>query len=195
MQPFDRLTLTTERLLLRPLRTDDADALFRMHADPLTMRYMSTPPWPSLAQAEDLIDRDLVELPAGQHLRLGLTERGTGALVGTCSLFAFNETCRRAEIGYALARSAWGAGLMNEALRAMLAFAFGELRLNRIEADIDPRNSASAKSLERLGFVREGLLRERWIVDGEVSDTALYGLLQRDWLASAATNETKPPLP
>lgn len=193
MQPFDRLTLTTERLLLRPLRADDADALFRMHADPLTMRYMSTPPWPSLAQAEELIAKDLAALPAGQHLRLGLTERGAGALVGTCSLFAFNEPCRRAEIGYALARPAWGAGLMNEALRAVLAFAFGELHLNRIEADIDPRNGASAKSLERLGFMREGLLRERWIVDGEVSDTALYGLLLRDWLAAAATNETRPP--
>jgi RimJ/RimL family protein N-acetyltransferase len=195
MQPFDRLTLTTERLLLRPLCADDADALFRMHADPLTMRYMSTPPWSSRAQADELIAKDLVALPAGQHLRLGLTEHGGSTVLGTCSLFAFNESCRRAEVGYALARPAWGAGLMNEALRALLVYAFGELRLNRIEADIDPRNSASAKSLERLGFVREGLLRERWIVAGEVSDTALYGLLQRDWLAAAATNETRLPPP
>ena len=51
-----------------------------------------------------------------------------------------------------------------------------------MEADIDPRNHASARSLERLGFTREGLLRERWIVKGEVSDTALYGLLQREWI-------------
>ena len=195
MQPFDRLTLSTERLLLRPLRADDADALFRMNADPQTMRYMSTPPWSSQAQADESIAKDLVALPAGQHLRLGLTERGAGTLVGTCSLFAFNEPCRRAEIGYALARPVWGAGLMNEALRALLAYAFGELNLNRIEADIDPRNSASAKSLERLGFMREGLLRERWILGGEVSDTALYGLLQRDWLAAHATNETRPPPP
>lgn len=83
------------------------------------------------------------------------------------------ETCRHAEIGYAL-----------------VAFAFGELNLNRLEADIDPRNSASAASLARLGFTREGLLRERWIFDAEVSDTALYGLLRREWLARAATNET-----
>jgi len=56
----------------------------------------------------------------------------------------------------------------------------GALRLNRIEADIDPRNVASAGLLERLGFVREGVLRERWIVGDEASDSALYGLLASD---------------
>jgi RimJ/RimL family protein N-acetyltransferase len=70
---------------------------------------------------------------------------------------------------------------MHEALLALLDFGFGELDLNRIEADIDPRNSTSARTLERLGFTREGYLRERWIVGDEVSDTALYGLLRREW--------------
>lgn len=73
---------------------------------------------------------------------------------------------------------------MDEALRALVDYGFGPLDLNRIEADIDPRNEASARSLERLGFVREGLLRQRWIVDGVVSDSALYGLLTQDWAAS-----------
>ena len=73
---------------------------------------------------------------------------------------------------------------MHEALQALLDFGFGELDLNRIEADIDPRNSASARTLERLGFTKEGYLRERWIVGEEVSDTALYGLLRREWRSS-----------
>ena len=185
MQPFDQLTLDTPHLHLRPLATADAEALFRLHADPQVMRYLSTPPWTSLAQAEAMITADLEALPAGQHLRLAMTRvDGTDrALVGTCSLFNFQKTSRRAEIGYALARPQWGAGLMNEALRAVVAHAFGELQLNRLEADIDPRNTASAKSLLRLGFAKEGHLRERWIVGGEVSDTALYGLLRSDWPA------------
>ena len=54
---------------------------------------------------------------------------------------------------------------------------------NRLEADIDPRNVASARSLVRLGFRQEGHLRERWVVNGEVSDTDLYGLLRIDWAA------------
>ena len=70
---------------------------------------------------------------------------------------------------------------MNEALHSLLDYGFGQLNLNRVEADIDPRNEASAKTLERLGFVKEGYLRERWIVGNEVSDTVLYGLLQREW--------------
>jgi RimJ/RimL family protein N-acetyltransferase len=80
---------------------------------------------------------------------------------------------------------------MNEALRAVIDLAFDhrpgapfdDLQLNRIEADVDPRNAASCRALERLGFLREGLLRERWIVGGEVSDSAMYGLLRADWLA------------
>ena len=82
--------------------------------------------------------------------------------------------------GGAMARSAWGHGYAQEAGRAVISHAFDVLGLNRIEAEIDPRNEASARVLERLGLRREGLLRERWIVAGEVSDSALYGLLARD---------------
>jgi len=72
---------------------------------------------------------------------------------------------------------------MNEALHALIRYGFKELGLNRIEADIDPRNTRSARSLETLGFKTEGLLRQRWIVGEEVSDSALYGLLQEEWAA------------
>jgi ribosomal-protein-alanine N-acetyltransferase len=87
-------------------------------------------------------------------------------------------------VGYSLASAEWGNGYMQEALTALLDYGFSELDLNRVEADVDPRNAASGRSLERLGFRREGLLRERWIVGGEVSDTALYGLLRKDWEAA-----------
>jgi ribosomal-protein-alanine N-acetyltransferase len=70
---------------------------------------------------------------------------------------------------------------MHEALSALLDYAFTELDLNRIEADTDPRNARSTRLLERLGFSKEGLFRERCIVDGEVSDSAMYGLLRREW--------------
>lgn len=71
---------------------------------------------------------------------------------------------------------------MHEALSVLLDYGFAVLDLNRVEADIAPRNDGSRRTLARLGFVQEGHLRERWIVDGEVSDTHLYGLLRRDWL-------------
>jgi RimJ/RimL family protein N-acetyltransferase len=182
LRAFDGLPLETPRLLLRPLRAFDAEALFGIFSDPGVMRYWSTPPWSSLESARELIERDL-HATARDNLRLGIERRHDGALIGTCSLYAINETCRRAEVGYALGSAAWGEGYMSEALAALLDYGFTVLNLNRVEADIDPRNEASARSLQRCGFTQEGLLRERWIVGEEVSDTAFYGLLQREWRA------------
>ena len=116
-------------------------------------------------------------------MRLGMETVADGRLIGQCSLFNFNAQCQRCDIGYGMAFDAWGHGYMLEALTAVLDYGFAELGLNRVEADIDPRNAASAKTLERLGFQNEGFLRERWVVDGEVSDSGIYGLLRRDWLA------------
>jgi RimJ/RimL family protein N-acetyltransferase len=178
---FDHLPLLTERLRLRPLHASDAEALFAIFSDPKVMRYWSSEPWTSFEQAHTLIARDEAGLASGEHLRLGLVRREDGALLGTCSLFKIDRSCRRAELGYALASTAWGRGYMHEALKGVVDYAFNVLDLNRIEADIDPRNGSSARSLQRLGFTHEGLLRERWIVGLEVSDSAIYGLLRHDW--------------
>lgn len=183
MAAFDQVTLRTERLVLRPLRSDDAQALFDIFSDPRVARHLSHPAWTSIDQAHTRIGQDADAMADGTLLRLGLERQADHALVGECLLFNFVPTCRRAEIGYALGHAAWGRGLMHEALVALIDFGFAQLHLNRIEADIDPRNAASAKTLERLHFVHEGHLRERWIVQGEISDTALYGLLARDWHA------------
>jgi len=118
--------------------------------------------------------------PSWSYTGAGSTD---GKLIGECSLFNLMPQSRRAEVGYTLAHEAWGKGYINEALVALLEFGFTQLGLNRVEADIDPRNVASARTLERLGFQREGLLRQRWIVGDEVSDTAIYGLLAHEWRA------------
>ena len=186
MQDFTGLALSTPRLHLRPLHGDDVPALWAIFSDPEVMRYWSTPPWTDPARAQEMVDGDALSLAAGEHLRLGIAARDSAELIGTCSLFAFVPDSQRCEIGYALARAHWGRGLMHEALLALVGFAFGTLALRRLEADIDPRNTASARALERLGFVREGFLRERWRVGEQISDTALYGLLQRDWPAGLA---------
>ena len=74
-----------------------------------------------------------------------------------------------------------GPGLHARSAQRLLDYAFDDLGLHRLEADIDPRNEASARTLERLGFVKEGFLRERWIVADVISDSAVYGLLRREW--------------
>jgi RimJ/RimL family protein N-acetyltransferase len=99
-------------------------------------------------------------------------------------LFHFEEESRRAEIGYVLGKPYWGQGFAHEGVGALLAFAFGDLSLRRLEAEVDPRNVASAKVLNRLGFVQEGLLRERWALKGEICASTLYGLLRHEWDAA-----------
>lgn len=183
MQPpsFEGVRLETPRLVLRFLEPSDAPSLLAIFSDPEVMRYWSTPPWTSLDDAHERIARDQEAMAAGTYICLGIVRRSDDSLIGTCTLFHFVLESRRAELGYGLARSAWGQGYLQEAASAMLNFGFGALGLHRVEADIDPRNRASARSLERLGFRQEGLLRERWIVAGEVSDSAVYGLLAREW--------------
>lgn len=134
-----------------------------------------------MAQARQWLLNTQQDYRTRSALQLGIERTADRALVGTCSLFHFHHTSRRAEVGYALGKPFWGIGYMHEALFALIEYAFHTLDLNRLEADIDPRNKASARTLEGLGFVKEGLLRERWIVSGEVADTGFYGLLRRDW--------------
>ena len=192
MSAFDQVTLRTARLCLRPLAPADAPALFEAFSDPRVMRYWSTPPWTSIEPAQAMVERDLKAMASGEYIRLGIERAGDAGLLGNCTLFKLDAQCRRAEIGYGLAHFAWGQGFMHEALLALLGYGFAEMALNRVEADIDPRNRASARSLERLGFKQEGHLRERWIVGDEVSDSALYGLLLSDWRARGADRGDNP---
>ena len=175
--------LPTGRLTLRCLVEPDVPALFEIFSHAEVMRYWSHPAWTDMAQARQMLTACQEGYRTGSAWQLGIERREDGALVGTCTLFHLHAASRRAEVGYALGRPYWGAGYMHEALQALLGFAFHALDLNRLEADIDPRNHASARTLERLGFQREGHMRERWIVNGEVTDTWWYGLLRREWLA------------
>ena len=179
--PFEPEALETERLRLRPLADHDVEDLFAIFSDRETMRYWSRPAWTTDAEGFALIESDREDRRQRAAMRLAIEHRASARVIGTASLFAFATASARAEIGYALHRAHWSHGYMREALTALIDYAFGPLALRRLEADIDPRNLASARSLERQGFLREGLLRERWRVGDEVSDSALYGLLRRDW--------------
>jgi ribosomal-protein-alanine N-acetyltransferase len=189
---FTKTLLRTERLVLRPLAALDAGAVFALFSDPEVMRYWSCAPWTGIAQADHHIASAAEGLASGGMLRLGVELAATGDLVGQISMHHFDQQNRRCDVGYALARAHWGRGYLGEALGAVLEHGFGALALNRVEADVDPRNAGSTRLLERMGFEREGLLRERWIVAGEMCDTAFYGLLKRDW---EARRPPQPPQP
>ena len=177
----DRLpTLAGGRVRLRWLEEDDVDDLLRIFGNAEVMRYWSSPPLADRAAAVSLL-AEIRELFARHTLyQWGVTLPDDGPVIGTCTLTSFHAESGRSEIGFALGREHWGRGYMSDALAALLDYAFGPLDLRRLEADVDPRNGPSLRLLERVGFRREGLLRERWITNGEVQDSLFFGLLRRE---------------
>ena len=175
-------TIDANRIRLRIISEADTDAFYAIYSNPEVMRYWSTPPLADRQAAVNLIARIQEDLNRRVILKWGIALRTDNQLIGSLTLFNLDFNHRRAEVGYALGREHWGQGYMNEALQALLAYAFETLDLHRIEADIDPRNTASIKTVERLGFKREGYLRERWQTNGEIQDAFFYGLLRHEWL-------------
>ncbi len=177
-------TLSASRVALRWVTEADVDPLYGIFSDPAVMRYWSTPPMSDISQARKLVADIHDGFRSRRLFQWGVARLKDDRIVGTCTLFAINGPQGRAEIGYALDSEYWGRGYMNEALTALVDFAFGQLAMRRLEADVDPRNAASIRAVERLGFRREGLLRERWKVDGELQDSVVLGLLSREWQKS-----------
>ena len=117
----------------------------------------------------------------GSGVRLAIERTADGMFIGWCAFTQWNPDYRSAMIGYCLDDTAWGQGFATEAAGTVLQWAFDTLDLNRVQSGADTRNRASERVLEKLGFVREGTLREDCIVNGEVSDDSVYGLLRREW--------------
>jgi len=174
-------TITAPRVSLRPITEDDLESFYRIFSNPEVMRYWSTTPLTDRDEALKLLRSINQGFRDQALLKWGMVSPPDNALLGTVTLFNLDFNHHRAEIGYALGRDNWGQGYMHEALTAVLRYAFNELDFHRIEADVDPRNANSIRTLERLGFQREGYLRERWQVGGEIQDALFYGLLRPEW--------------
>ena len=188
---WERLaTINTSRLSLRWISGDDVDAFYAIYSNPEVMRYWSTPPLADRDAASKLVNEIHEGFRRRELLKWGIALRSDNSLIGSITLFKPDFTHRRVEIGYALGRAHWGNGYMHEALQAVLTYAFEKLEFHRIEADVDPRNAASIRTLERLGFQREGYLRQRWQVNGEIQDALFYGLLRPDWQRSTTATAT-----
>jgi len=178
--------LKTDDLQLRPSNPTDAEGMLAMLSDQESMRYWSDQPISDLDAAIEVLDQDLESDAQGNSMCWAITFNGQDKMIGKCILFQFSRE-NRAEIGYILNRKYWRQGLTYQALGAVIDFAFNTLKLHRIEADVDTENLASIGLLEKLGFKREGLFRERWRVYDEWQDSLMLGLLKQDWLANRAS--------
>jgi ribosomal-protein-alanine N-acetyltransferase len=173
--------IETKRLILRLVQKADLPALFAVSGDDEAVRYTPQETWKTPADGEAWFSRVTENHAKGAALQFVITLREGGFPIGTKVLFHFNEPAKCAEVGYMLARAYWGQGLTTEALRAFVDFSFQTFGLDRLEARTDPRNVASGKALERVGFAKEGHQRRNFFAKGEISDTGLYGMLREEW--------------
>ncbi len=174
--------LSTTRLRLREIVDADAPALFAIHGDPRVKRWFGSDPLASEDEARTLVKtfaswRELVN----PGTRWGLELKQIPGLIGSCGLFSWNRQWRKCTVGYEIAPSAGGQGLMTEALIAILDWGFAHMQLNRIDALIHPDNQRSITLVKKLGFVEEGRLREVAYWGGSHHDMLQFSLLKREW--------------
>lgn len=169
--------IETQRLLLRPMSLDDAEALHAIYADPVAMTWWSHGPHDSLDQTRERIASAVGE---GDWRAWVITLKPDPRAIGT--LHAHEKRQGHVfEIGYSLARSHWRRGIAREAVSALIDLLFGVEHARRIFADTDPDNDGSNALLAALGFTLEGRLRAEWETHLGVRDTALWGLLRDEW--------------
>jgi len=183
------LQLETERLLLRPFVEDDFDALYAMQSRTDVARWLLWEPRTPAEVREALEEKLTSRALDSDHdvLALAVELKATGELIGDLVLQLLDLTQRTAEIGFIVHPHHHGMGYATEAGRALLGYAFGDRRLHRVIGRVEPRNTASARVLEKLGMRLEAHLVENELVKGEWQSELGYAILEREWAGSAGS--------
>ena len=172
--------LETARLLLRPLRRQDATDIFSYASDPEVARYVLWEPHRSVADTRAYIRYIRGLYRRGLPASWAVTLRESGRVIGTIGFMWYSDQNASAEVGYSFARDCWNLGYATEALQAVIRSVFASLSVNRLEAQHDLRNPASGRVMEKCGMQREGILRRRILNKGEFIDTVLFAILRSD---------------
>lgn len=174
--------LHTPRLTIREISAADLLDLQAVNGDPEVTRFLPYATWKSEEDAQAWLARMQALAESGSGRQFVIALNTSGRVIGTILLFRFDAGSSRAELGYVLGRAHWRQGMMEEALRAFCGHLFTTEGIRRLEAEVDPANEPSNALLTRIGFVREGMLRKRWVAKGgEPYDTNIYGALAEEW--------------
>lgn len=172
--------IETARLILRRPLLKDAKILLETTQDEAVMQYYGMPSFKSKAEAVAEIQWFNKIFDHAQGIRWVITERGMGQYIGDIGFHNHTAAHSRAEVGFKLAKAYWHQGIMAEALGQVLVYGFTVMLLNRIEAVVDPENTACLSMLKKAGFSKEGILREYEHEAKGFVDLVMLSLLKKD---------------
>jgi RimJ/RimL family protein N-acetyltransferase len=168
--------LETERLVLRPIEPDDWRVLYPIMSDPVVMAHWDSSEVEDPDVVAQMIVAQVEDMRTGDACYWAVERGEDGAFVGACDLSEIDWRHRRGEVGFVLAKNAWGHGYGLEAMNAVIAHA-ASLGLKRLWARAHVGNERSERLLERLGFEAEGYLRGHIQRGVERRDCKIFGLL------------------
>ena len=176
--------INTKRLFLRKISLKDAATLFKYWSDPLVTQYLNINTFKNIEQSFSMI-RLLNSLYSKKEgIRWSIVTKKDNAVIGTCGYNNHVKKSSRGEIGYELGKEYWGNGYATEAIKEILKYGFKTMNLNRVEAFVVPEAISSINLLKKLGFKKEGLLKEYGYWNMKYWDENIYSLLKRDWIKS-----------
>ena len=175
-------TLETPRLILRPFCKDDASSVRHLAGQwEIADTTLNIPHPYDDGMAEQWIDTHEPGYAAEKLATFAVVLRAGSQLAGAVGLMV-NKGLAKAELGYWIGKPFWNSGYATEAARAVLAFAFDELGLNRVHACHFARNPSSGRVMEKVGMQSEGVARQDTMKWGKFEDLVSYGMLREDWL-------------
>ena len=182
MQPFSFLpfqNLESERLLLRQITPDDVNEMFAMRSNAAVMKYIPRPIAKTLEDAMDLINMIQNRLETNEGCNWAITLKGNPKLIGFIGHYRIKWEHFRSKIGYMLMPEYNGKGITTEAIKLMVNFGFNKMGMHSLEGVLDPANIASARVLEKNGFVKEAHFIENEFYEGKFLDAFVYSLVKK----------------
>ena len=169
--------LETERLRLRRVEPKDVKEVFALRSDKEVMRYIAKPLMKTLSDAEAHIKMIEEGIQKHEYINWAITLKGEDTLIGILGFYRMAKEHYRTEVGYMLDGKFHKQGIMQEAIKVVLAYGFNEMKAHSITAVIDPRNTASENILLKNNFVKEAHFKEDYFFNGEFLDSVHYSLL------------------
>ena len=182
MQHLGTKTLETDRLILRPFRAEDAKAMYvNWASDPEVTKFLSWPTYKSIDDAHSILKIWLEAYEKPDYYQWAIVLKELGQPIGSISVVNQDARVDLAEIGYCIGKPWWGCGIMPEAVKAVMAYLFQDVGMQRLEVGHDPDNSASGAVIRKCGFRYEGTLRRRIRSNRGITDVAWYSILKEEY--------------